>query len=563
MRDRTPAPPAPTGSAGDSQEGLTVAIAHGQEGLTARRGRGSGEPDHGRRPLPTREDMLAVAASFPQTVKPWDGAEGPRPYLIVSSGFVQIGAKDRAKEERRLERARARRRRMVDHMVLDIAEPGWTGHVGPPAGGGTRGRITGLSAESRNRMMKRFCGIDYSQIFDGTRTPAMVTLTMPHDWTTPAPSGKAFKEIVNNWRSAYNAAWGEQIPGIWKLEFQYRQDCADGSCSLGPGHDPRAPHLHILTYVQPGAPRFNVVSSTGDVATDFYSWVSYSWAKAVRHPDPEERAKHERAGTRVDIDETLRYGDPKRIAVYFTKHGTFKAKRYQDVMPTTWLDSTDGDPTYWGVWCRDRLPKAEGYVEMTPWISDRLARSMRARSAAEQNIFDREISRSRRLPAAMLEELVETARSLVASDAGYLDVGKVITGLMSDQWPVTTLRVLSDASAHAPTREERAEAAGLLAEIYGSQLFEDALNLLRVTSPDRRWSRVWAHRGGEARLHVQRRARRRVVHMRRSAGFVMVNDGRDYGEYLRRLVVYYDSIQPDGFLDDAAAPSNRSTVSSP
>ena len=61
--------------------------------------------------------------------------------------------------------------------------------------------------------------------------------------------------------------------------------------------------------------------------------------RLVDHPDPEERRKHEAAGTGVDYAEGIKLTDPRRMAVYFAKYGSGSAKDYQHRVPAEWLDS--------------------------------------------------------------------------------------------------------------------------------------------------------------------------------------------------------------------------------
>ncbi|MDU7361409.1 MAG: hypothetical protein E7L00_09410 [Propionibacteriaceae bacterium] len=156
--------------------------------------------------------------------------------------------------------------------------------------------------------------------------PAMVTLTLPGDWRTVCPDGARFKELVNAFRKRWKRRWGDLV-GVWKLEYQRRG----------------APHLHIYT-----APPLDA---------DFPGWLSTTWADVVAHPDPAERERHRRAGTGIDYAEGIRSRDPRRLAVYFSKHGVYGDKSYQDEPPEGW-----GDPgRVWGRW---GLKKAVVEVEL-------------------------------------------------------------------------------------------------------------------------------------------------------------------------------------------------------
>ncbi len=72
---------------------------------------------------------------------------------------------------------------------------------------------------------------------------------------------------------------------------------------------------------------------------DFKRWLSITWANIVNHPDPEQRRRHQAAGTGVDYAEGIKLTDPRRMAVYFAKYGAGSAKDYQHRVPAEWLDS--------------------------------------------------------------------------------------------------------------------------------------------------------------------------------------------------------------------------------
>jgi hypothetical protein len=64
---------------------------------------------------------------------------------------------------------------------------------------------------------------------------------------------------------------------------------------------------------------------------------------AINHPDPEQKASHRLAGTAIDVFGGLRACDPKRLAIYFTKHSspnTLSSKEYQH--PTSRPASVNG-----------------------------------------------------------------------------------------------------------------------------------------------------------------------------------------------------------------------------
>lgn len=225
------------------------------------------------------------------------------------------------------------------------------------------------SARSRSRMIRALASVDWEPIFfvPGTR-PAMVTLTYPGDWLTVAPDAPTCKAHLAKWHKRLNrmlathrrqcgrtdcglmtkvvsrrkivlAANGDHFhptplpaaAGVWKLEFQRRG----------------APHFHIYMPV-PVAKVWN-----GDRMVRFVDWLSESWADVVDHPDDEQRARHVAAGTGLDFAEGARCSDPKRLAVYFTRHNAKggRSKAYQHRVPDAWTDAG----RWWGTWGVGRI----------------------------------------------------------------------------------------------------------------------------------------------------------------------------------------------------------------
>lgn len=292
------------------------------------------------RNIVTGEQLRTAVDQIPRTMQLWRGQEGPRWRLTVSPGSVQLGTRDYGKANRAendaFERALRDNAAMTDVLERPAAP--------------TRGNITEWSSESRARMVRRLCTLDYTQLVEGGKTPAMVTLTLPGDWRTVAGTPDDFKAIVNKFRKRYTYAWGHDMIGVWKMEFQRRG----------------APHLHILTSPPEGLSRGSQLG--------FKEWLGKAWSTAVGHPDPVQRLLNEQRGTGIDYEDTLRYGDAKRIAVYFTKHGTFKEKEYQNQMPPEWQGLESGGVRFWGYW---KLPVLEETVELTDNAQIVLARHFR------------------------------------------------------------------------------------------------------------------------------------------------------------------------------------------
>jgi len=177
-------------------------------------------------------------------------------------------------------------------------------------------------------MMRTLAELDYSGMEQLDGIPAMVTLTLPGDWLTVAPTSAQFKRHFTVWRRRFERAWGVPWMGVWKLEFQRRG----------------APHLHLYMVV----PRGMIVTSSGP--TDFKRWCARTWADVVAHPDPEQRRRHVLAGTGVDLIAGMKASDPKRLAVYFCKHaspatGLSNPKEYQHQVPAEWRDRPG---RFWG-----------------------------------------------------------------------------------------------------------------------------------------------------------------------------------------------------------------------
>jgi hypothetical protein len=188
-------------------------------------------------------------------------------------------------------------------------------------------------------MVKRLCELDYTPLYASGRLPAMVTLTYPGDWLTVVPTGQVLKRHMKALRKRFARAWGEEWRCVWKLEFQRRG----------------APHVHMLC-----TPPHGTAKTTGE---RFAVWLSRSWAEVVDHPDPEQRRRHQLAGTALDYAGGLRATDPRRVAAYFTKHGLMAAKEYQHDVPPEWSEPGTGPGRFWGVW---NLHRAVRTVQVSP-----------------------------------------------------------------------------------------------------------------------------------------------------------------------------------------------------
>jgi hypothetical protein len=304
-----------------------------------------------------RADLVAIAAGQFAPLPPWAGQEGPRFRIVVSPGAMAVESRDLARAERTAERAEAARQLDIEMVAAYIAE-----HGHPPPEPAPSREITEWSRKSRARMFRAFSELDYEPLLARKGIPAMITLTLPGCWLEVAPDGKTFKKLVKRFRKRWERAWGLPVLGLWKLEFQRRG----------------APHFHLFTIVPDGR------TAAG---AQFREWLSATWAAVVAHPDPEEYRRHRLAGTGVDYAAGLRSRDPRRIAIYFSKHGLFGAKEYQNEVPEAWQGPGMGPGRFWGIWGLQRCALA---VEVDPHAATLAARVMR-RWAHSQGIT-REVS---------------------------------------------------------------------------------------------------------------------------------------------------------------------------
>jgi len=305
--------------------------------------------------------MVAAAAALFEQAEPWACGQGRRDTepesgqfrITVGPGVVRLGWTNPVRAEKTAERAVCHHQRDVDdaklHVQRDLAPT-----VGDdvravvsstrrnPAGGDQRGSggvITEWSRRSRSAMCRTFAELDYTPLVESGRVPAMITLTYPGDWETIAPDGASVKRHMVLWRKRFHREYGEPARYIWKLEFQRRG----------------APHIHLWM-----APPM----SPGRSGRGFAQWLSEAWAQVVDHPDPVQKARHRLAGTAIDVRNGLRACDPKRLAIYFTKHSSPNMdgnKEYQHIVPELWRQPGRGPGRFWGVY---GLKKAIAVVEV-------------------------------------------------------------------------------------------------------------------------------------------------------------------------------------------------------
>jgi len=297
--------------------------------------------------FPAADAVEAAAGQFDQIPR-WRGPSEPgqRWRITVSPGVLSIGTHDPTFAERTGERQLARHQADTDRAAAEInaeidaflaeSEEHQLSMFRREPAARPRGRIREWSRKSRANMCKVFGQLDYLPMLT-LGIFVTVTLTYPGDWLTVAPDGKAVKRHLEAFKERWRKEWGMPL-ALWKMEFQRRG----------------APHFHLLTALQTRR-----LSSDG---LPFRDWVRVNWAAVVAHPDPEEFRRHLLAGTSVDEVEGLKCRDPRRVAVYFSKHGVYRSKEYQNQPPPEWADAGRTVGRFWGFW---GLEKTVAAAEVT------------------------------------------------------------------------------------------------------------------------------------------------------------------------------------------------------
>lgn len=293
------------------------------------------------------------------TLAQWTGHEGPRARVVVSPGTVGIHRRDLARRERATERALTRQQHTQDELAAHLLAYGEF----PPAPVSRR-VVERWSRRSRARMTEALSQLDYSGLLRPGVVPAMVTLTYPGDWLAVAPTGAAVKRHLRMLQKRYRRAWGAEMVGVWKLEFQRRG----------------APHFHIFMV----PPRGLAHDSVAGGRLRFKQWLSLTWANVVAAGGT-DYVLHLGRGTGVDYAEGLRQRDPRRVAIYFTKHGHGGAKEYQNVVPLPWREPGAGPGRFWGYWGLTRTRRvAELAPDSAVWASRLLRRYARAHGTTRE-----------------------------------------------------------------------------------------------------------------------------------------------------------------------------------
>ena len=335
-------------------------------------------------------DLVASAAALFERAQPWAHErdrlvmepESGRFRITIGPGVVRLGWTNPVRAEKASERA-VKRHRLDVATEVDCIKAGRD--VPNPPGRA----ITEWSRKSRAAMCRTFAELDYTPLVECGRVPAMVTLTYPGDWESVAPDGASVKRHMMLWRKRFQREWGEPARYIWKLEFQRRG----------------APHIH-LWMAPPHA--------DGRSGRKFRDWLSQEWADIVDHPDAEQRARHLLAGTAVDILNGLRACDPKRLAIYFTKHSSpnqLGDKKYQHIVPKAWRQPGHGPGRFWGVY---GLQRATAVVEIAQ-DAYLTARRIIRRWSRSQAIYG---DCTRRFPTAVVPRIARVAVRRVDSQTG-------------------------------------------------------------------------------------------------------------------------------------------------
>jgi|GEM_PF-896845 len=367
--------------------------------------------------FPSPEMVTAAAALFEQAA-PW--ARGPerrgtepesgRFRISIGPGVVRLGWTNPVRAEKTAERAVGHHQRDVDDAKLQVgndlartAEDGDRAVVSSTRRSpteddqrGSGGVITDWSRKSRSAMCRTFAELDYTPLVESGRVPAMVTLTYPGDWEVVAPDGASVKRHMVLWRKRFQREYGERARYIWKLEFQRRG----------------APHIHLWM-----APP----TSPGRSDRSFARWLSETWAQIVDHPDPVQKARHLVAGTAIDVRNGLKACDPKRLAIYFTKHSSPNAhgdKEYQHIVPELWRQPGRGPGRFWGVY---GLKKAVAVVEVAQGTYLAARRVVR-RWSRSQAVYGNSASR---LPTAVVPRTATHVVPRVDRDTGAVTHRKV------------------------------------------------------------------------------------------------------------------------------------------
>lgn len=145
------------------------------------------------------------------------------------------------------------------------------------------------------------------------------------------------------------------------------------------------------------------------------------WAQVVDHPDSEQKARHRLAGTAIDVRNGPRGCDPKRLAIYFTKHSPPNLhgdREYQHIVPELWRQPGRGPGRFWGVY---GLKKAIVVVEVTQ-VAYITARRIVRRWSRSQAVYGDSASR---FPTTVVPRTAILLAPRVDRDAGAVKYRRI------------------------------------------------------------------------------------------------------------------------------------------
>ncbi|MEM9656353.1 MAG: hypothetical protein AAGA65_30015, partial [Actinomycetota bacterium] len=159
----------------------------------------------------------------------------------------------------------------------------------------TREPITEFSRKSRTRLIRRCLSIPWGDYVGPGERIHVVTLTAPADHLDVFKDHRDGYRALRAFQDRLRHATGEKARGFWKLEFQRRG----------------APHWHLI-----------LITPRQISGQRFSTWLSQAWYESVGSG----AESHLRAGTSVDIEQSLQASDALRLALYFAGYSTRKDK---------------------------------------------------------------------------------------------------------------------------------------------------------------------------------------------------------------------------------------------
>lgn len=207
-----------------------------------------------------------------------------------------------------------------------------------------RGRVTEFSERSRSRL--RSAALDLGEYYS---PDLLLTLTYSGQWRVVAPDGPSCRRHLKALRkrlSRYLASLGVlEWSALWFREFQRRG----------------APHFHLILW----GPGLSVLD-----LRQARRWLTRAWTEIVDHPVASEKAKHRKAGTKLEKYRTDHFG-------YAVAYAT---KPHQKKVP----DDFASPGRFWGLW-QANVPRPVVFSVSVPLpllvdIVDRLAATIEKHS---------------------------------------------------------------------------------------------------------------------------------------------------------------------------------------